>query len=495
MFKYMQPETRQLSKTYTLLPFRFIKLRPEKETIILVNDIGEYSLLPCQVFQQLVSHKLSPTSNYYHELRTKYFLTPELTPNLIEKLANRFKMRKSFLKGFTKLHMFVTTLRCDHSCKYCQVSRVSEDKVKYDMSEETARKSVELMLNVPAEHITMEFQGGESLLNFEIVKYIVEYTERLNKIHNKLIDKVIATNLSPLTDEILCYCKEHNITLSTSLDGPEWLHNKNRPNRNNDSHQIFVKNLEKARRILGFGNVAALMTATQLSLDYPREIIDEYIRLGFKSIFLRSISPYGFAVKSERVTGYKVDKFLDFYKRGLEYIIVLNKQGIDFSESYATLLLTKIMTPFSPGYVNLQSPDGAGISCIVYNYDGNVYATDESRMLAEMGDKRFLLGNVHNNTYKEIYTSQAMMSTLPASCVEALPGCADCAFQNYCASDPVFHHTAQGNIFGHKPSSNHCKKHMEIFRTLFDYIDSGDKEIMRIFTAWITNKSVKDIVI
>ena len=64
-------------------------------------------------------------------------------------------------------------------------------------------------------------------------------------------------------------------------------------------------------------------------------------------------------------------------------------QGTPFLETYAQLLLTKILTPYPTGYVDLQSPAGAGIGVAVYNYDGDVYVSDEARMLAEMGDRIF----------------------------------------------------------------------------------------------------------
>lgn len=57
-------------------------------------------------------------------------------------------------------------------------------------------------------------------------------------------------------------------------------------------------------------------------------------------------------------------------------------------------MLTKILTNDDPGYVDLMSPAGIGIGALVYNYDGGVYASDEGRMLAEMGDETFHLGDV-----------------------------------------------------------------------------------------------------
>jgi hypothetical protein len=68
-----------------------------------------------------------------------------------------------------------------------------------------------------------------------------------------------------------------------------------------------------------------------------------------------------------------------------------NRDGRTFPEIYATLILKKILTPYPTGYVDLQSPAGAGFGVVVYNYDGEVYASDEARMLAEMGDTGFRL--------------------------------------------------------------------------------------------------------
>ena len=58
-------------------------------------------------------------------------------------------------------------------------------------------------------------------------------------------------------------------------------------------------------------------------------------------------------------------------------------------EQYSAIVLKKMLTNDDPGYVDLTSPAGIGIGAIVYNYDGDVYASDEGRMLAEMGDRTF----------------------------------------------------------------------------------------------------------
>ena len=104
------------------------------------------------------------------------------------------------------------------------------------------------------------------------------------------------------------------------------------------------------------------MTTSKHSLGRFKEIIDEYIRLGFNNIFLRSLNPYGFAKQYKDKIAYPVEDFIANYKEGLDYIIELNKQGTFFVEGFAALLLKRMLTPFATGFVDLQSPAGVGIA-------------------------------------------------------------------------------------------------------------------------------------
>jgi His-Xaa-Ser system radical SAM maturase HxsB len=361
------------------------------------------------------------------------------------------------------------------------------------MSLETAEKSVELMMCSPAREMTLEFQGGESLLAMNVIEHIVPLAKRRAKDLGKDLEIVVCTNLANVTDDMLFYFRDENIKVSTSLDGPAFIHNANRPRPGNNSYELTIRNIDRTRRILGEGSVAALMTTTQLSLQRPIEIIDEYVRQGFHSIFLRPISPYGFAVRTKERTGYRFDAFLNFYRTGLAHIIDINRKGYNLSEAYSKILLTKILTPYGTGHVNLQSPDGAGINVLVYNYDGDVYATDEARMLAEMGDHKFRLGNVHTHSHRDIFTGDPFLNLMPSACNQSLAGCSDCAFQTYCGSDSVFNYTTQGDVYGHRPTSDFCKRNMEMIKHLFKLISSRDPQIMRIFLAWIQNSSLAQI--
>ena len=163
-------------------------------------------------------------------------------------------------------------------------------------------------------------------------------------------------------------------------------------------------------------------------------------------------------------------------------------------EGFSQLLLTKILTPFATGYVDLQSPAGAGISAAVYNYDGDVYVSDEARMLAEMGDKTFRLGSVHTDTYEAMFGGELLRTLVESSCVESLPGCSDCALQTWCGSDRVENYAKQGNIVGHRPTSDFCHRNMSIIKHLLRLYHEGDEQLRHIFWSWVNNRPVAELV-
>lgn len=466
---------------YTMLPWRFTRL--DDERYVATNMAGEYVIMSDDDVSDFASGHLKVDHALYDELKSLHFLIDADTDVAIDLLSLKVRTKLSPLANFTGLHIFVTTLRCEHSCPYCQVSRANDDKREFDMSEETAMRSLDLVFQSPSPAIKIEFQGGESLLNMSMIRFIVAEARRRNEVARRSLAFVIATNLAVLDDEVLAFAHEHGILISTSLDGPEDIHNRNRPRPGKNSHEKAVDGIKRARMALGHYNVGALMTTTVASLTRSREIIDEYIRLDFGGIFLRPLSPYGFAVKTKAYAAYDQAKWLDFYFEGLDYIIEINLGGYEFIEHYAAMVLKKMLTPLQTSYVDLMSPAGIGIGAIVYNYDGTVYASDESRMLAEMGDTTFALGNVHNDDFAEIMLSDALLDPLEKSFAGSVPGCAWCAFEPWCGADPVFHYATQGDFVGKKPLSSFCSRNMAVFRGLISRMEE-DPAIKRMFERW-----------
>lgn len=475
-----------INMNYQFLPFRFIR---QDENVFVSNEAGEYVIMSQSSFNEFIDKKLTKDSPLTRDLFSKQIIfNGEDFP--IEMLSVKVRTKKKFLRDFTSLHMVVPTLRCNSNCSYCQVSKKDVEDNSYDMTKATAKKTVDTIFKSPSANIKIEFQGGEPLLNFPIVKYIIEYAEWKNLFIKKNLEFVICTNLTLLTPKILKYLKGHKVYISTSIDGPGFLHNKNRPLSDcPESYEQVVEKIQLCREVLGEDSVSALMTTSSFSLKYSKEIIDTYLDLGMRSIFLRALNPYGFAKRDENVLAYSIEQYIEFYFTGLNYILDLNRKGIFFPEEYATILLTKLLTPFSTGFVDLQSPAGVGIAGALYDYDGNVYASDEGRMLAATGDMTFLMGNVNTESYQSIFNSDYMYDLIGKSTLEVLPECHDCAFIHYCGADPVRNYNQGRDIVGHRPSSDICKKNKAIIGYLLDLLNNDDS-VENIFWSWIMRKNM-----
>ncbi len=283
---------------YTILPFQFKRLN--SEDILLVNECGDFLFIDKVEFAAFINHKLINNSPTFFKLKSHLFLATNDIPIAIRQTAARYSSRKAFLRDFTMLHMMVITLRCNQKCEYCQVSCANEDAKKFDMDQNTAKKIIDVIFQAPSNSIKIEFQGGEPTLNWYTLTNTVEYAEKKANEQNKKVEFVICTNLTNIKESNLLYCKDHNISISTSLDGPKHYHDSCRKNKNGKgTYDKFIDKLSLTRSILGFDKVNALMTTTSKNINNFIEVIDEYIKLGFQGIFIRSLNPYGFAAEKK----------------------------------------------------------------------------------------------------------------------------------------------------------------------------------------------------
>lgn len=463
--------------TYNLLPFGFTRIS-DKE--VLVNELGDIIISPSGTVHQLCHH-LPIEEELYKSLVANYFITENLLPSTIDIYANRLRTKKGFLDSSIGLHIFVLTLRCNQNCVYCQASSRDRDSAHCSMSNETLLSAIRLMFESKSRDLTVEFQGGEPSLEYDLIKLAIEEVERINKDEQRNITYVLCTNCINLNSDILSLCKSYNVQISTSLDGPEFIHNHNRGRI--DSYSKVINGIQNARTYVGYSNVNALMTTSTLGVNYPIEIVDEYVKLGFRGIFLRALNPYGLASENENWEDY-TQKFIDFYKTAFLYIIDLNKKGVFFVEEFAAIILRKMLTPFTTGFVDLQSPAGLINSVIVYNYDGYVYASDESRMLAEFNDYTFRLGHV-NDSFQNIVYGEKAREIAQIWSNEALAGCSDCAYKVFCGADPVRNYSTQSDMYGHRPTSLLCRKNKSIIEFILSLIVERGDEVIPIFKRWL----------
>ncbi len=470
--------------------FRFRRLG---DRVLLTNDWGRWEMVSAGKFETIVKGDLGPDEPLRQRLAQKGFLLDEMD---VEEAIRRYRQRHSFVGRAPYLHIVVTTLRCNESCSYCHASREPMSNKSVDMGIATAKQVVDRIFESTSPQLAIEFQGGEPLVNFDTVRFIVEYATERNREERRDLQLLLVTNLAAMDEDKLEFLLAHDVLLCTSLDGPRELHDAQRKLKGGSAYDQTMHWIERINeryaemgRDPNLWHVDALLTTTRQSFGHARAIIDEYVRLGIKTIHVRPLNPMGFATRTWEKIGYTPQEFNAFWEECLGIIVDLNRRGTEIIERGAALFLARMLTDEDHGYVDLRSPCGAGIGQVAYDHTGLIYPCDEARMVARMGDDLFELGDVTRCSMADVVGHETVRAIGVASCIEALPGCQDCAYQPYCGVCPVVNYVAQGDLFGHRPTSDRCQLNLLAMDALFGILDREDEEVCRIFERWTVQKA------
>lgn len=460
----------------------YFNFRPFHDKILITNDFGKYAFLSPEDFSLLVKGRFPKDSEQNYELAEKLFLYEGDEEIFLRRAQEAIKPGKNYLFTSTALFIFVVTGWCNTSCVYCQ-ARNGGLPSGGRMTPEMADKALDIVFTSPSRAVNIEFQGGEPLGNFEVIRHIVTQAESRAEHGEKEVIFSLVSNLSLLTDETLAFIKEHNISLSTSLDGNRELHDKNRPLRSGESSFDLLADKLPAIRAAGV-ELGAIETTTRSTLSRVKELVDAYRATGMHSIFLRPLTPLGAASVMWDQIGYTPEEFTAFYRDCLQYLLHINKAGYFMAEGHARIFLSKILCGEAVNYMELRSPCGASLGQMAFYHDGNVYTCDEGRMLAEMGDPAFRLGTL-DNSYSELVESSVCKTACAASVLENLPECCDCVYQPYCGVCPVINYALEKDVFAKAPGNSRCRTYKGMLDAIFDLLYENDEETVQILKNWV----------
>jgi His-Xaa-Ser system radical SAM maturase HxsB len=484
----------QISKLDRSFP-AFFRHRQVGGRTVLTNLEGSYLVLDNSEFIAFAEGRVEKGTPLYERLKERNFVRAEFD---IARATEKLRARKRFLGSGPNLHVLVVTLRCNETCVYCHASRATMDAVHTDMTPEVAEKAVDLILKSTSPGITIEFQGGEPLVNFPVVRHVIEYALKKNESIGKSLEFTMVTNLSLMDEEKLKFLLANKVQICTSIDGPEHLHDKQRrlPGVGKSAHRAatqWIKRINEAYGEMGLDttlyHVEALLTTTRDTLKLWKEVVDTYAELGCKALFLRPLDPFGWSEKTAYRVDYPRAEYMEFYRQAVDYMLELNKGGTQILERFASIFLTKILAGEDPNFLDIRNPGGAGIGQLAYSYDGKIFTCDEGRMLHETGDDSFLLGDVFKSSYRDIVGHETVRAVAIASNLDGQPDCVNCTYNPYCGIPPVHTHKTQGQIFGHMRESTLCAVHKGIQDYLFEKIAENHPSTMDIFQRWTTIRS------
>ncbi len=459
--------------------------------VLITTDAGDSAFLSEAEFSDLLAGRIADGHPRFQELQRKGALREGWD---LDAFVARVAQRNRHVRRGPHLHVVTLTSRRAQP----GADGPSTETADADMSAETAEKIVEFAMESPSPVLTFEFQGGggEPLLNFDVLRHMVEFAQTRNKRSDgKTLNWRLLSNFSAMSEDAAAWLTNNDVQIFTTFDGPASVHDWNRQWTGGTPHADVVRWMDDlGRRYAERGTesdwgVQALLTTTRRTLEAWREVIDAYAARGLRTIHLRPLDAFRFDPRTWDAIGYGVAEYLDVYRRALDYIIELNRQGVELVERTAAIFLTKILTSDDPGIVDLQSPSGAGSGEIAYDVDGRVFPSDEARAVDALGEPMFELGQVRELTLPEVVRHPTVRAIAAASLLDAQPMCVDCWNKPFCGFSPVRNVATQGDLFGQRPRCSECKEHKAVAARLFELLGDSDASRADILRSWTAKRS------
>ena len=142
--------------------------------------------------------------------------------------------------------IFLSSLNCNLKCKYCYAGdgRYGENHNNRNFDFDRYKTTFIKLTNKYGKIGSINFFGGEPLLNFTEIKKFVSYLFD-NYGYEDIPKLSIGSNGTILNDEIKEFINKYNIAFGTSIDGTKDLNDKNRIGNYDSVYDTVVDNLHK----------------------------------------------------------------------------------------------------------------------------------------------------------------------------------------------------------------------------------------------------------
>lgn len=330
--------------------------------------------------------------------------------------SQTFLSRKPVVKAMC-LHM---AHDCNLKCKYCFAGQGDFNGPKGLMSLEVGQKSIDYLIanSGSRRNLEIDFFGGEPLLNFEVVKQLVEYGNEKAAEKGKNFRFTITTNGVLLDDEKIEYINKtmHNVVLS--LDGRKDINDNMRPTLNDKgSYDVILPKYQKLveGRTDKFYYIRG--TFTRHNMDFGKDVM-HFRDLGFK---LTSMEPVVDAAMNEyALRDEDIQKVNAEYERfALEYLKA-KKEDPEFKFFHFMIDLGG-----GPCAIKRISGCGAGLEYLAITPDGDIYPCHQF-----VGNEEFRLGSLFD---EKISFPKDIIENFHGCNVETKEDCQSCWAKFYCS--------------------------------------------------------------
>ncbi len=307
---------------------------------------------------------------------------------------------------------------CNLRCEYCFASTGDFGEGRKLMTFETGKKAIDFLLEKSGDRkfLELDFFGGEPLMNFDVVKQIVEYARSREEEFCKKFRFTITTNGIMLTEDKLDFINEEMSNVVLSIDGRKDVNDRMRKRVDGSGcYDKITENFKKFREIRGDKDYYVRGTYTKYNLDFSNDVIHMYEQ-GFDQI---SVEP----VMADPSEPYAITEG-DLTKIFKEYEILAEKlQKVYDKGEFVNFFHFMLDLDQGPCAIKRLRGCGCGNEYVAITPDGDIYPCHQF-----VGIEDYKMGNLDDGTFNE-----DIKNSFAATHVYSKPECKKCWAKFYCS--------------------------------------------------------------
>ena len=367
------------------------------------------------------------------------------TPDTFEDMAGTFKERSGNVIKALCLHVAHT---CNLNCSYCFASQGKYHGERALMSFEVGKRAIDFLIENSGErrNLEVDFFGGEPLMNWDVVKQIVEYARSVEKQRGKNFRFTLTTNGVLIDDDVIEFSNREMSNVVLSLDGRKEIHDATRVDyAGNGSYDRIVPKFQKLVASRGGKNYYMRGTFTHRNPDFTNDVF-HMADLGFTELSMEPVvcSPDD----PMALTPEDIEIVKEQYEILAKEMLKREKEGRGFTFYHYMIDLTA-----GPCIYKRISGCGSGTEYMAVTPWGDLYPCHQF-----VGEESYKLGDIWNGV-----TNDALRDDFRCCNAYARPDCKDCWAKLYCSGGCAANaYHASGSIRGvYKPGCELFKKRIE----------------------------------
>lgn len=382
------------------------------------------------------------------------------TKDNFEPMAGELKAKTSSVIKALCLHIAHT---CNLNCSYCFASQGKYHGERALMSFEVGKRALDFLIENSGtrRNLEVDFFGGEPLMNFDVVKKLVEYARSIEKEKGKNFRFTLTTNGVLVDDDVIDFANKEMSNVVLSLDGRKEVHDRYRVDyQGRGSYDTIVPKFQKFVKARGGKNYYMRGTFTHANPDFLEDI-KTMLNLGFTELSMEPVV----AAEGDEAALTEEDKpvVMKQYEELAELMLKRDKEGKPFTFYHYMIDLAG-----GPCIYKRISGCGSGTEYMAVTPWGDLYPCHQF-----VGDEKFKLGDIwHGVENKEIQNEFASCN------VYARSECRDCWARLYCSGGCAANaYHATGSVKGvYKYGCDLFKKRMECAIAVAVAREFGDEE-------------------